>query len=645
MDSPAQFSIQRLVAGFALSFVAAACSENAVDGPPLAAPPDAASGVALPGLDDFKDVAVADANALAPDAADDTTTRPDLLPSNPPDASVADEADAAIDVASTPPDVASSPPDVQSAPPDVQSAPPDVQSAPPDVQSAPPDVQSAPPDVQSAPPDVQSAPPDVQSAPPDVQSAPPDVQSAPPDVQSAPPDVQSAPPDVQSAPPDVWVAPEDVWIASEDVGSTPDDVWIALDEVAELPEDILDLPEDIQDLADDIPDLPEDIPDVALDLVDAADAPDSSTEPPLPDFYDPDYLPHIELTVDATAMAVLTDTSVATQKTWVHAAFKCEGVTIADVGLRRKGSSTYRALPLKASLKIKFNKWIKGQKFRGYTDLTVDNMVDDATGLRERLSYFAYRQVGVPAPKCNTATISINGEAYGPYANVETPDGGMLKAWFGMKSKNLYEADSGGQWLPGSETGFTVDVGDATKADLIALFNDVGTAQNDNLLAGVQAHLDVMEWLRYCAVEGITAQQDNYGFGHDGSHNYFLAGDTDGVMHIMPWSTDLSMTEEGGGVDASQPIPAQGGPTLLNRCKMSQACWDAYKVQVAFVLDDWPQLDLASLAQKWHQQIDALMLADTKREASLIYYQGIVPLLYDWLDARPGVVKSELGMP
>lgn len=72
-------------------------------------------------------------------------------------------------------------------------------------------------------------------------------------------------------------------------------------------------------------------------------------------------------------------------------------IAFADVGVRRKGSYSYRVLPQKASLKIKLNKWVKGQKVYGLTDLTLNNMVRGPTFLSERLSFYVFRAVGLPA--------------------------------------------------------------------------------------------------------------------------------------------------------------------------------------------------------------------------------------------------------
>jgi hypothetical protein len=62
------------------------------------------------------------------------------------------------------------------------------------------------------------------------------------------------------------------------------------------------------------------------------------------------------------------------------------------------------------------------------------------------------------------------------------------------------------------------------------------------------------------------------------------------------------------------------------------------------VLGVYEGLGLVNLAKSWHAQIDARVIADPKREASLSYYNSETTKLYSWLAARPGVIRSQLGI-
>lgn len=365
----------------------------------------------------------------------------------------------------------------------------------------------------------------------------------------------------------------------------------------------------------------------------------------VPDLYDPETVPEFELTFDAAAIAILSSTAEADRETWVHASLKYGSMTFADVGVRRKGSFTFRALPQKPSLKVKLNKFVKGQKLFGLENLTFNNQVASYTFITERLAYHTFRSLGLPAQRANTAKVKINGEDYGIFLNLETPDEEFLERAFGKKAKTLYECNWGSEWTPGMEKGFEIDVEDpaapaGTAPDLSALFETVQSARVEEVLADVSSRLHTTQWLRFSATEGLLAHWDGYAFGIPGSHNYFLAGDIDGKFSLLPWSTDSTMHEGEGPVDTSMPL----NQTLLTRCKQSVTCWSAYKTEMKSIVEGFEELDLLTLAKAWHAQVDPLVRADPKRETSIGYYEKRTKALYDFIQTRPGVVRAQLGL-
>lgn len=393
----------------------------------------------------------------------------------------------------------------------------------------------------------------------------------------------------------------------------------------------------------------------ASDAGDAADAmvdADADAGPLVPNLFDPAVIPVFNLTIDPTNLAILSNPSTveADQKKWAKGSFTHDGVTVADVGIRRKGSSTFRYLPNKAAFKIRFDRNVKGQRYAGLTDLTLNNMVSDDTFLAERLGYHAFRTAGFPAQRANTVHLYINGDDYGIYANVETPNKDFLariKANAGPDGKTLFEANGGGNWMPGVEDNFEMDVGeDEDEADLTALFQKVALAQSATLLADVSGSLHTEDYLRYAAFEGIIGQVDGYGYGVWGSHNYYMLGDQGAKFRLLPWSLDLSFSNNNGIVNLDQPKKTfSGDETLLTRCKAAPTCWADYKTQVAALVAAFQAMNLEPLAKQWHAQIDALARNDPKREASIGAYEGETNKLYAWLLARPGVVKAQMGIP
>lgn len=382
---------------------------------------------------------------------------------------------------------------------------------------------------------------------------------------------------------------------------------------------------------------------------DAADAAVDAGPAPF-DPFDPSIVPVFELTFDQAALDTLSvppseDEDI--NEKWVKGTFKHGNEVLAEVGVRRKGSSTFRALPNKAALKIRFNRNLKQQRWQGLTDLTLNNMTSDKTQIVERLAYHAFRAAGFPAQRANTARVFINGVDYGVYANVETPNQDFVNhAWPAGQTISLLEANGGGTWQPGVENNFEADVGADPNPHLAALFQAAAAAQPATLLADVANQLDGDTYLAYAAFEGIVGQVDGYGFGAWGSHNYYLVGDTTGKFTLLPWSLDLAMSDNNGRVDVTVPRPTySGGTTFLMRCKASPSCWASYKTKAAAMVTVFENQNLEALARQWNAQVDAFVRADTKREGSVGAYEGETNKLYTWLRTRPAVVRAQLAAP
>ena len=90
------------------------------------------------------------------------------------------------------------------------------------------------------------------------------------------------------------------------------------------------------------------------------------------------------------------------------------------VSLRLKGGiGSFRPLAGKPGFKLKFP---AGARPDGLKKLTLNNMVQDWSKLHEVVSYELFRAMDVAAPRTGYATVTVNGEPYGLYLNVEKLD-------------------------------------------------------------------------------------------------------------------------------------------------------------------------------------------------------------------------------
>ena len=136
-----------------------------------------------------------------------------------------------------------------------------------------------------------------------------------------------------------------------------------------------------------------------------------------------------------------------------------DGEAFDSVGVRFKGAtSDFRNFSEKKSFNISVDAFIDGQDVKGYETLNLNGNYDDPSSIRE----IVYNHVGrnyIPALKTNFAELYINGTYWGPYENVQQPNGEFIREWFlsndGTRWRALqadFEA-GGGQGGPGGPGG------------------------------------------------------------------------------------------------------------------------------------------------------------------------------------------------
>jgi len=115
-----------------------------------------------------------------------------------------------------------------------------------------------------------------------------------------------------------------------------------------------------------------------------------------------------------------------------------DGVAFPNVGLRKKGfiGSLSHTRP---SLKVKLNHKLKGGNLGGLTTLTFNNNRQDTGLVSQYMTYAMFNRVGLPAPRCAFARVTVNGRNLGVYSHVETVRKPLLLREFGTDLGTLYE--------------------------------------------------------------------------------------------------------------------------------------------------------------------------------------------------------------
>ncbi len=109
-----------------------------------------------------------------------------------------------------------------------------------------------------------------------------------------------------------------------------------------------------------------------------------------------------------------------------------DGVTYPNVGVRIRGNTSYTALPSgsqKFSLNVEVDAVDPEQELMGYGSLNLNNGFHDPTFCREVL-YNNYVSQFVPNPRANHVLVTLNGQNWGVYINVQQFNKTMLAQGF-----------------------------------------------------------------------------------------------------------------------------------------------------------------------------------------------------------------------
>ena len=266
-----------------------------------------------------------------------------------------------------------------------------------------------------------------------------------------------------------------------------------------------------------------------------------------------------------------------------HAYVSCSAVIDGDaannVGLRVKGKtdlgSVREGSRERMSFRLEFDHYQLGETWHGLDKLDLNNLIQDATCMKEYLTYSLMRGFGVPSPLASYAKVTLNGEEIGLYLAVEGVEDSFISRNYGGGRTVLYRPES----TEGSEDARAIEAvklkyTDDDPQSYAALLENAGTelepGDRDRLIGllkklsgyeDLDLILDTEEILRYFVVHNFTVNDDSYTGSTVG--NYVLAV-RDGTLSMIPWDYNTaygsaSGMEEQAAVNAPIDAPAPEG--------------------------------------------------------------------------------------
>lgn len=149
------------------------------------------------------------------------------------------------------------------------------------------------------------------------------------------------------------------------------------------------------------------------------------------DLYDTTVLRNINLQFHDANWWTLLQQNYQSQ-TNILADLTMDGVTYPSVGVRIRGNTSYVALPAgsqKVSLNIDMSHVVAGQDLLGYSSLNLNNGFRDPTFCRE-VVYNNFVAQYMPNARANHVTLSLNGQNWGVYINVQQYNKDLLREHF-----------------------------------------------------------------------------------------------------------------------------------------------------------------------------------------------------------------------
>ena len=287
--------------------------------------------------------------------------------------------------------------------------------------------------------------------------------------------------------------------------------------------------------------------------------------------------------------------------TWFSADVTVDGETHSDAGVRKKGFVGPQS-DVKPSLKIRFDKYADGQALGGVLErMTLNNGLQDDSLIRTCMSFAAFAAADYPAPRCNFASVSVNGENLGVYANVEDIEHTMLAREFADADGNLYE---------GTVSDFhptyrgTFEKKTNSGADDWSDIDALTAAVQDPSAAGWEALKDAVDldrFLTFWALEVLIAHWDGYAGNRN---NYWFYREPGGAFVFIPWGVDQVFSDEEEDPnpfdDVTEPPPSVlANGAIANRLYNDPKWRAAYAARLSGLLDEvWDEDALIGLADE-----------------------------------------------
>lgn len=243
-----------------------------------------------------------------------------------------------------------------------------------------------------------------------------------------------------------------------------------------------------------------------------------------------------------------------------------EGEPATEMAVRFKGNYSYAfAQGPRKPMKIEFDRGRKGRSCLGARTLNLHISAGDASGLREPLAYWVFREAQVPAPRTSFARVSLTVEGVynrrdlGTFVIVEQVDEAFLDRHFGNHAGMLLKPEMlrgipylGREWEKYCDRYGLKQATEASGRKFVQFVRLIHFADDATFARRLGEFIDEGAFLRFIAVQGMIVNLDSI---LTTGHNYYLyERPSDGRYVFVPWDMNMSFGGFGAVAGAEQQL-------------------------------------------------------------------------------------------
>lgn len=372
------------------------------------------------------------------------------------------------------------------------------------------------------------------------------------------------------------------------------------------------------------------------------------------DFFNPAVLHRIDLTLADGDWERLKENYE--RNDYYTADLRWNGISVRSAGIRSRGSGSRR--PTKPGLRVDIDRFIDDQTFLGLRSFVLDNMAQDASGIRERLAMRFYERMGLPAPREAHAQLFVNNEYAGLFVIVESIDRQFLTRTFrrpdgGIDNDgHLFEYEYGSAWNL-TYLGPALDAyarlfdpvtdenapAEAFYGPIEAMVRAINETPDAAFVQTLSTYLDLKLLMKHVAVQAFLAEWDGV-LGYAGVNNFYLYRFTDGSRsQFIPWDDDNAFRS----VDFTI-VQGHQENVLMRRAmqvpELRRAYFDALLAAAASAMQGgWLEAEV----QRQSQLVAAVMRADERKFYTNAEFDAAIDDLLDFARRRAGIVRCDVA--